>query len=1087
MESIDRALAQVGAVLVEDRLRRRVIKRHRRLPGMGLQVPHAHCYALPRADLEKLVEPGEIAIDPTISSRLVIVAGDRAAVTAGDVPAWRQVWRGIFHARIHQHYDELLADQRLTVAAIRERIHRIGQTEFDEIRYVLTQEDLLLPPVDDASTYVEFVALYLELARFAPAALARTFPALHDPARVEATIALDLDHATLLAACRPTGAPAEPADPIATAVDAAPRAARAPDPEAALDAARARDKGNRARAAILSFRAGNRLAAKADLEALAARLGRALGCEPTGWADGLAPVAEYAAGESVLRFTAGARLLYDLQAACVVAEREVKVIDPAGWALSRGKQPIARPLPATREVRIAKHLHAAGKKITKCGMATAADRERLADAVHAIIARGDDNVRAMLRPKLEAALDEVELKPRQLPERVAQKKIVDELLDHAVAVGRLSLGNLRDAISHNDLKLADLSARQLAQGDQLLRADQLLSRSLDGVYRRGEVYLRFLQKLSSILSATSVGRFLSLYLLLPVIGSFMLVEGLQHVVGPLSHKLFHVEPEIATMPAFVGVGVFLFLLLHVPPVRTASRFALRVLGRVLRTVFVSAPRALWRLSFVQAIAKAKVTRWVILPAIPAAIAWFLFGGVVQWPVALGVFAIVEVVANSRIGRLIEEHVTDYVIRSGRQLTRRILPGLVRYLLEFFTWLIELFNRLIYRIDEWLRFKQGQSTFTMVIKGTIGTIWSVIAYALRVYVNLFVEPTVNPIKHFPVVTVAAKLILPFTPQLISAFNGPATQLLGPTLGGSFAGFTVFVLPGLAGFLVWELNANWKLYRATRATELGAVSIGHHGETMVGFMKPGFHSGTIPKLYAKLRRAAWKGDEKRAARQREGLHHVEEAIWKFADRQLASMLNEAAPFRATDVAIGHVEVGSNRVEIELACPSQGATAAVIAFEHQSGWLVASVPVTGWIDALAADQRAVFLIALAGFYKLSGVDLVREQLEQVLADGAATAPPYDVSDEGLIVWPGTGYDVEVIYDLHAKHPTAVTRGAPWDGHLVPLGDRQARFGRESLTWAMWATTWQELARGHQALPVISGPSLLPPPAAIADAPAA
>ncbi len=1087
MESIDRALAQVGAVLVEDRLRRRVIKKHRRLPGMGLQVPHAHCYALARADLEQLVEPGEIALDPALPARLVIVGGDRGEVQAGDPAALRRVWRGIFHARIHATFEALLADQRLTVAAVRERIHRIGQTEFDEIRYVLKQEDLLLPPVDDTSTYVEFVALYLELATFAPAALARTFPALHDPARVLATIALDLDSAALLAACRPAPAPATPCDPITAEVDA-PRAALAPDPEAALDAARARDKGNRARAAILSFRAGNRLAARADLEALAGRLARALGGEPTGWADGLAPVAEYAAGETVLRFTAGARLLHDLQAACVVAEREVKVVDPAGWALSRGKQPIARPLPATREVRIAKHLHAAGKKISKCGVASAADRERLADAVHAIIARGDDNVRAMLRPKLEAALDEVELKPRQLPERVAQKKIVDELLDHAVAVGRLSLGNLRDAISHNDLKLADLSPRQLVHGDQLLRADQLLSRSLDGVYRRGEVYLRWLQKLSSVLSATGVGRLLSLYLLLPVIGSFMMVEGLQHVVGPLSHKLFHVEPEIATMPAFVGVGVFLFLLLHVPPVRTASRFAMRMLGRGLRAVFIDAPRALWRLAFVQAIARAKVTRWVILPAIPAAIAWLLLGGQVQWPVALAVFVIVEVVANSRIGRLIEERLTDYLIRSGRQLARRILPGMVRYLLEFFTWLVELFDRLIYRVDEWLRFKQGQSSITMVIKGTIGTVWSVIAYALRVYVNLFVEPTVNPIKHFPVVTVAAKLILPFTPQLISAFNGPASQLLGPTLGGSFAGFTVFVLPGLAGFLVWELNANWKLYRATRAAELEAVAIGHHGETMVGFMKPGFHSGTIPKLYAKLRRAAWKGDEKRAARQREGLHHVEEAIWKFADRQLASMLNEAAPFRATDVAIGHVEVGSNRVEIELACPSLGATSAVIAFEQQSGWLVASVPTTGWIDELAADQRAVFLIALAGFYKLSGVDLVREQLEHVLADGAATAPPYDISDEGLVVWPGTGYDVEVVYDLHAKHPAPARRGAAWDGHLVPLGDRQARFGRETLTWAMWATTWQGLARGNAPLPVVSGPSLLGAPrAAAADAPAA
>ena len=39
-------------------------------------------------------------------------------------------------------------------------------------------------------------------------------------------------------------------------------------------------------------------------------------------------------------------------------------------------------------------------------------------------------------------------------------------------------------------------------------------------------------------------------------------------------------------------------------------------------------------------------------------------------------------------------------------------------------------------------------------------WFVIAYVLRLYVDLFVEPTTNPIKHFPVVTVAAKILIPF---------------------------------------------------------------------------------------------------------------------------------------------------------------------------------------------------------------------------------------------------------------------------------------------------------------------------------------
>ena len=63
MERVDAELARIGAVLLEDRVTRRVIKKHRRLPGMGLQVPHAQCYVLPRAELEKLVDRDELAVD----------------------------------------------------------------------------------------------------------------------------------------------------------------------------------------------------------------------------------------------------------------------------------------------------------------------------------------------------------------------------------------------------------------------------------------------------------------------------------------------------------------------------------------------------------------------------------------------------------------------------------------------------------------------------------------------------------------------------------------------------------------------------------------------------------------------------------------------------------------------------------------------------------------------------------------------------------------------------------------------------------------------------------------------------------------
>ncbi|HEX8113642.1 MAG TPA: hypothetical protein VF516_38185, partial [Kofleriaceae bacterium] len=200
---IDADLARVAAVLLEDRVVRRVIKQHRQLPGIGLQVPHARCYALPRADLARLVERDELGIDPAaLPDDVVIFGGSRAQLAAGDPVELSRAWRAIFHARVHQALDALARTGAITAASIRERIHRIGQTEFDEIRAVLRQDDLLLPPAGDTAAYVEFAALYLELRAFAPRTLGRTFPTL-DAARVDAAIALDLDAAALLAASRP--------------------------------------------------------------------------------------------------------------------------------------------------------------------------------------------------------------------------------------------------------------------------------------------------------------------------------------------------------------------------------------------------------------------------------------------------------------------------------------------------------------------------------------------------------------------------------------------------------------------------------------------------------------------------------------------------------------------------------------------------------------------------------------------------------------------------------------------------------------------------------------------------------------------
>jgi hypothetical protein len=69
---------------------------------------------------------------------------------------------------------------------------------------------------------------------------------------------------------------------------------------------------------------------------------------------------------------------------------------------------------------------------------------------------------------------------------------------------------------------------------------------------------------------------------------------------------------------------------------------------------------------------------------------------------------------------------------------------------------------------------------------------------------------------------------------------------------FVTATVLLLPGFFGFLVWELKENWKLFAANRPQTARPVLIGHHGETLRVMLRRGFHAGTVPKAFDRLRR-------------------------------------------------------------------------------------------------------------------------------------------------------------------------------------------------------------------------------------------
>src|SRR5205814_7609573 len=119
----------------------------------------------------------------------------------------RLLWRRLFELRVFVAAEEILRRGELTAAAVRERLHRIGQVEADEIRATLRKEDLLLPPLPgqgrDEVTWTCFAACWAERSRFEPGELRHLFPTLAlRRAEIDELLAEDLDVAALLGASR---------------------------------------------------------------------------------------------------------------------------------------------------------------------------------------------------------------------------------------------------------------------------------------------------------------------------------------------------------------------------------------------------------------------------------------------------------------------------------------------------------------------------------------------------------------------------------------------------------------------------------------------------------------------------------------------------------------------------------------------------------------------------------------------------------------------------------------------------------------------------------------------------------------------
>ncbi len=978
--------ADPGAFLLLPRILRRVIKQDRRLGGFALRPPHRKSYVIRRAPLLKIVERSELGVDQQadLPETVVLLARPSPVAFAQATPAelLNHCWRLLFHARIHAALDERLSGGRLAPALIRRRIQAIGFTEFDEIRTVLAQEDLLLPLRSDKTTgetageaadeaaYVEFAATYLELRRFAPSFLLRYFPGLTDLESVDSLIREDVDDEALFQATRPAGA-GDPCDVCELDEWAESDAARSvafqneirPTAEAVSEkkhrffmrkAIKPASLGNVVRAAIWHARAQRcappelidrtRAAVHADLQQLANRLRAALAIEETGpapWMDSLGALLDRAA-DGV--WTVEARLLYDLQKACVNREREVYTIDLIEWALSLGRRPIKRSLPHQRDVLMLKHLQSAAGRLAAARISDLQRRD-LGRLMRESIERVEARLRERLRRIIAAALDEVKLIPQNLPERMARKKMVEELLDTIGERGFLSMSDLRDAISRNNFKLPDQSLPLgIFQSDQLLQADRKLAAALDGVYRRGEFYLRWMQRASSLGFGTGVGRFLTRFAVVPFGGAFVVLAFVHEVWHWIAGSPAMPPPEAEfdelaltttelhlTSPSVVLLlGLFLLCLVNSEAFRRFAGRSFTILFRVLRAATIEPIRWFVHWPLLQRILHSRafslVFRLAVKPLFWTGVAWWLLPvHETNWSTIAGtgvpMFLTFNLLLNSRVGRNIEEMAADEIVQGWRRFGLRFFTGLFWAIVDLFKYLMETVERLMYAVDEWLRFRGGEGRGLLAVKAVLGSLWFFVAYFLRFAVNVLIEPQINPIKHFPVVTVAHKLLFaaykPFT-NVLEAWLG-----IGVIKAAAIATSIIWCIPGIFGFLVWELKENWRLYAANRRRWLGSVMIGSHGENMGRLLKPGFHSGTLPKRFAKLRRAERHaragGDWSSVRRQLQAVEHVELSVRRYVEREFLEFFAESRCWQLPPIALETIHLSTSGIRLSLACPA------------------------------------------------------------------------------------------------------------------------------------------------------------------------
>ncbi|MCB9882531.1 MAG: hypothetical protein H6834_12135 [Planctomycetes bacterium] len=1083
-EELDRRLARArgNAFFVPSHLLRRVLREHHHLPEWSLTLPHHKSCVLETDRLRTILSPRELPeLDRHADRRtLLLLRPSRTTLSltpASDVLI--DAWRLLFHARIH----ELLEARRdLTTEAIQPVIEELGETAYAEALSVLKTEHYLADDEDAHACHVELVAVFLELAYFEKTLLASTFPAFHDVDRVRALLSRPwLDPDATFEETRLEGAP--PPNPLTETTSEEPQANYR---RLVLEADDRQREGNLVRAAILRTRAARVAAAHQEiptrnrailaLDRLAQGLGRELALpdlDVERWCRTL-PVLLDKADQGL--WPQEARFLYDLQRALDDARREIFAVHLGGLTK---RHSFRKALPFKREILIYQHLLRARRRLPSLRLHET-DRRGLAQCLGDAIAHWETELRDRVRPRLNEAMEASGLTPSSRPARVAQTKVVEELLDLILKRGFLTFHELRDTLSRNQFKFPDVERlTQAFRRDALLQLDRKLERSLAGIYRHGELYRSLLHRPGMLLSGTPFGRWSVLNVLLPFGLAAAILTALQHILGFFIGWLGGADaphPHLLTPYWVLPFGVFLLFFLRSPRFRKAISRALRRTIEPVRQLLWVLPRRIRRWPPVRRFLRhpwtVHVTKVLWRPFRAATLLWLLLA-LLDHPFVRSVvhtvtlFVAIYVVFNTHQWASVREALGQGLVSTWRVFKTYVLRTVWRIALTFFRRARELFESMLYSVDQWLRFRSGDPVLYHALKLAILPVWTPIAYLLRLLYDTSFEPRFNPVKYVSVVFAADKIFIPLTPPLLIFFT-EMFHPLGPVGSNSLAWFLLYAIPAAVGFLVWELKENWKLYRANRKPVMREQIVTSRGETLASLLHPNWHATTLPELYGRWRRAEREA-QKRAdwtasRKQRMALESLHGALQRYVEREFLSLLQQS---RAFDVPL-HVDAvhsGLSTLRIVFASPvgPREHVKLRLEVEMREPWLLADLTDEGLLARLSKPALDTFHLAWIGLYKMLGVNLLIDRLEALLDGVTRRSLSHRTDEHGIWVWPKGQHSRAVYYDLRARTITRPRTTGATSLSWPDLATPEIAFDDSPLLWSEWEDAWDQEQAGE------------------------